>query len=327
MKSKINGIKHAKKIVNNKLEEIKDSVVEVTPKAKEKAIQFAENTQQAIVEGANDLSDKVQKEIIEFNRRNNHPVFSKEDIRSEIKPSMIRIIPSDKRKNLIGCEHAIGFTKIKPLNILEMYVNKVSEFDYTFYPSAEDSIYYVDPFNPNHFIDLEYYFAMVKKAKVNELKNIAFSLGAKHFSVTFKVERANFVKKKVEGSHKKEAKIEKIKVQEKEEAKYQYGKDDYESIEIGAEMYLNGGEPQMPELQYFKNDEDIISLINMRMSKINPIHSMSYDLKYSNSSQINQNIAIKIDEALSQFKMSGTLSALEQVKREQRTIMNYKIDF
>ena len=324
MKTKLTSIKNN---VNKKIDEAKNIISEESPKIKENIKKLKDSTEQNLKEGMNAVSRKVQEEIVEINKKNNHPIFNKEDIIEEHHPVMIRVIQADKRKELSGCENAIGFMKFHLLNILEIYENKINEYNYTFYPYAEQSVFYVDPINNCNFINLEEYFTMVKKAKVNELKNIAYSLGAKYFNVTFKVEKGNYVKQDINMKKSESLKLGKINNQSKIEGNASHKRDDFESIEIGAEMHFTGGESHMPELHYFKNDSDILSLIDMRLNKHNPIHSLDYKLKYSNSSQINLTIAAKIDEVLSKYKITGSVSASEQVKREQRTIMVYSIEF
>ena len=165
MKTKLTSIKNN---VNKKIDEAKNIISEESPKIKENIKKLKDSTEQNLKEGMNAVSRKVQEEIVEINKKNNHPIFNKEDIIEEHHPVMIRVIQADKRKELSGYENAIGFMKFHPLNILEIYENKINEYNYTFYPYAEQSVFYVDTINNCNFINLEEYFTMVKKAKVNE---------------------------------------------------------------------------------------------------------------------------------------------------------------
>ena len=131
MKTKLTSIKNN---VNKKIDEAKNIISEESPKIKENIKKLKDSTEQNLKEGMNAVSRKVQEEIVEINKKNNHPIFNKEAIIEEHHPVMIRVIQADKCKELSGCENAIGFMKFHPLNILEIYENKINEYNYTFYP-------------------------------------------------------------------------------------------------------------------------------------------------------------------------------------------------
>ena len=75
------------------------------------------------------------------------------------------------------------------MSALTIYRDKIDAFGLTFYPELDNSVYYIDPCDRDHYILMNDYFSYMKMQRVAELQRIAQSLGATHFRVTVIVRR------------------------------------------------------------------------------------------------------------------------------------------
>ena len=95
-------------------------------------------------------------------------------------------------------------------------------------------------------------------------------------------------------------------------------------------MSFSGREtPREPNIVYFKNESDILSLIKMRMApeEENRILSKKYSFKYGNSSGIRTSDAEKIDFSLAGFGMNLSRSFASEANMENNTLLEYIVEF
>lgn len=243
-------------------------------------------------------------------------------------PSIIHVVEKDKKHaESKACEHSIGHVSVENgIPVLNVYPHHMNDLDIVFSPNAEKEIYYVDPCQKNHYIDIQDYFRQLKIARVNELEQLAYSLGATHVEIIFKTNTVELerAKKKAElGVKKGKKKLLDVKAEHSENEVKK------ESIEVERRLDLSGhDDPHVPDLIYFKDDADIQNLIFMRMDKRSVLKSKECKIKYSNSSGIKASDAIKIQGALD--KMGGGsagVSILNETLNENCTTLIYRIDF
>ena len=98
-------------------------------------------------------------------------------------------------------------------------------------------------------------------------------------------------------------------------------------MDVVKEASFEGGEPKRPELRYFINEDEIKNLINMKVDGHNPVTQWSSSFKYSKSSGIKEDAAVKIDAALAKMKITGNASVVYEAQRENRIEFQYEIDF
>ena len=111
------------------------------------------------------------------------------------KPFLLRIVDYDKRLENEVCFGSVGFEdKMKKEDVLHLYSEYASNSDIVFYPYLEETIYCANPYKKDFYINLDYYFDYLEKAKVNELKAIAHALGAKHVKISLIKEKKRFIK-------------------------------------------------------------------------------------------------------------------------------------
>ena len=165
---------------------------------REKVAAVKESAVDVIKKGSETISDRVDQARQDFDVWKNKPLFL-EDIESEdyVLPKMIQVVDYDERTEKEALQDAIGFDEstdnVPAITVLS---NKLNYINASFYPEEAETVYYVDPVNPNKYIDINNYFAYAQAAKVTELKEIAEALGATYIKITFKEEKKVFVSTK-----------------------------------------------------------------------------------------------------------------------------------
>ena len=302
--------------------EAKEKAGQAGEKLSDKTIAAKDKAAEAVKEGGAYVSDKAIKAKREYDLRRFKPL-TKERLEAELvnMPEMIHIVDWDKRVDEPACDGAVAFNDgTKDMRAISILTENVGLMNASFYPDAQEGVYYRDPSNPNAYIDLNDYFDYLKKARVHELNQIAQDLGAKHIKVTLKAEKKTFVQTEGKASGSKGKKV-------KAEADHSDSNKQFESIEVVSEKDFKGHEAQMPELVYFKNEPDIIKIIERRMDKENPIYTDKEQFKYSNTSGIKRNDAVKIEGLLKKLKVGGNASISNEVENEERIFFEYQIEY
>ncbi len=321
----------------DKLQEATKKIQAFAGKTGRSAIKVASTTGKWAKDGSEALGKAIGEAQFEMDRKLLRPVFPDElhslaTVASDITTvgktriaSMIRIAERDKRRSESeACKGAVGYRMtVKGVELLNIYEDSAKQFGLWFHPNLSQTFYYSDHRQSNFYVSLDEYFAYLKNARVSELEMIAKDLGAKKIKIALKEKKKTFVAKKT----KAEAKVP---VKAKASGSYEREDSDYSSITIANETEFSGHDtPVMPDLVYFKNERDIQKLIEMRMdtSKQNEIKSKTYSLQYNKSAGIKEKEAAKIDAVLSQLKCSGTASVSSEAQYENRTILEYSIEF
>ena len=305
----------------DKLKEIANSVGNAT---KDAVTYVSDN----VKEGSAQLTDYLDKTKYENDKKRLCP-FYKENFEAEnfALPQMIRLVDQDERRTNKACEGAVGFeTNTKDMNVLNIYVENAPMLGVTFYPYVRDAVYFVDPCHPQLYIQLDEYFAYLKKVRVDELQKVAQSLGATHVKISLKEQKKSSSTQSTKGKmNASGAAVFKANG----EGSSQRISDEMTTIEVAAEVDFSGGsEPTEPKLVYFKNESDVNALIHMRMDpNANQILSKTYSFSYKNSSGIQVNDAIKIDAALKLMKCNMGGTVLNEARCESDLVLEYSIQF
>ena len=301
----------------------KDTVTEVVENIKEKSDDFGKKQFDARFEKDRLLLRPVFKEML----------LSPANVTSArgagfAMPAIIHVVDKDKKHSESkACEHALGhLSEENGITVLNVYPHHMQDLGISFFPNTERSIYYVDPVQKNLYIDIQEYFQQLKLARVNELEQLAYALGATHFEILFKTNTVELekAKKKAElGVKKGKKKLVDIKAEHEEKEVKK------ESIEVAKALDLGGhSDPQVPELVYFKDNTDVKNLIYMRMDKKNNLKKKECSIKYSYTSGITESDAAKIAGAVD--KMGGGsagVSLMNETLNESHTTLIYKIEF
>ena len=256
------------------------------------------------------IKDIAQTKNRELELKTLQPIFAENlDGADFLLPKLVRITEMDKRRaESEVCKGSVGyFSKEKDLKVVNIFRDKIGTFGLTFYPDTDNDIYYVDPSDRDRYIAMDDYF----------------SLGAKHFRVTFKEQKTTFSKKKQKGSAKARAAGDHADI----DAEHELASTAVATVEIAAELDFPGHAPMPPELHYLQREPAIQTLISLRMDKASPLTHQKYTLKLSNSSGIKESDAIKIDAALKSMKICGNTTIASEVQSEARKFFEYEIDF
>ncbi len=303
----------------------KDTINEVVDNIKEKSDDFGKRQADARFEKDTLLLRPVFREMLPCNAE----TASEKAVSVLTMPAIIHVVEKDKKHSESkACDYSIGhLSEENGITVLNVYPHHLAELGgITFFPNAERSIYYVDPVQKNLYIDIQEYFKQLKIARVNELEQLAYSLGATHFEIVFKTNTVELerAKKKAElGMKKGKKKLVDVKAEhEGKEVKKDY-------VEVAKALDLGGhSEPVVPELVYFKDDADIQNLIYMRMDKKNNLKKKECSIQYSHSSGITESDAMRIQGAIE--KMGGGsagVSIMNETLNESHTTLIYKIEF
>lgn len=254
------------------------------------------------------------------------PLFSEDFERAEfVMPKMIRIDEIDKphAENPV-CQGSIGFkTVMDDLYVITFFRNHIGDFGLSFYPELDNTVYYVDPCDRDHYIALDDYFSYMKMQRVSELQKIAQSLGAKHFKITYKERSKLFSSTSVDV----DAKAKTVAFNADAKVNHAVSNSAMSAISIEAEMRFPGHTPIKPELHYLKKEINILNLIEMRMDPLSPLQHQHFNIEMSNSSGIKAKDAVKIDAMLKVMKISGNTTIVAETQNEARRILEYEIEF
>lgn len=312
----INTVKENAPVVAKKAGEIGDNVHE-----------FTNSTIDVIKEGSDKLNQQYQIAKMNADREKLKPIF-KEDLVEEgfTYPNIVRVVEYDKQhmENVV-CKGAIGFLDIvNDAKVLNIYKKNINDFSLQLYPNVVESIYYISPFAESYYVDLNEYFNFQKMQRVDELNHIAYALGAKYFKVTVMEEKKSFISKAGKAGVKGSGAGDKLKA----DASFNKSANELTALRIESEMNLGGNnKPSRPILKYFSKENDIISLVNMRVDTNNYLKSKTFQLKYNSSTIIKEKEAAQIDAVLKKFKIGGNMSISSEVEQENRMTFEYYIEF
>ncbi len=276
------------------------------------------------------ISDRIQAGQAAAQRKADldrlKPLFPEDFEKAEfVLPKMIRVAEIDKphSENTV-CEGSIGFKTVQnDMTVITIFRNQIDDFGLSFYPELEESVYYVDPCDRDHYILLDDYFTFMKMQRVAELQRIAQSLGAKHFRITYKERSKSVSSDSFNIANGIKAAPAKIDVQ----VNHTVSSSAMSAISIEAEMRFPGHAPVKPELHYLKREINIANLIEMRMDPLSPLQHQHFIIEMSNSSGIKIKDAMKIDAMLKVLKVASNTSIVAEAQNEARRILEYEIEF
>ena len=237
-------------------------------------------------------------------------------------PKLIRLAERDKKRaESEVCQGSVGYTsEEKGLRIVHIFRDSAGAFGLSFCPDQSGEFYYVDPSDEGQYIALDQYFHYLERARISELQRIAQALGAKHFRVTYKETAASTSEKK----SKLNAKAGKVT---EADVSRSSGEESRASLRVAAENELPGHAPVRPQLRYLRQDQNIQSLIAMRLDENNPLLHQKHELEVSSSCGITEHDAAKIDAVLKGMKCSIGATVTSEARKEAKKYLTYDIEF
>lgn len=294
-----------------------------------KAGRFAATAAQG---GAEKFADIAQQANRKRQLAKYSPVFPEEFFSGDFDlPAMVVIEDEDTRKDIEVCKGSIGWLgKEGGMEVLHLYEEAVPESGLTLCPTAVcDAAYYLDKVGGGRFIDLCQYFEVIQKDKMTELRNVAYSLGAKECRLEAWEEEKSLKVSKKKGAGK--AKVKAVPgIVDSVSASAEAASDEQStrrSSVVFVQRFEGSEEVVRPELHWYRNDKELNSLIEMRCSGRNPMKEYSVQLDSMASSSISISRAAKIDAAVKKIGAVANFSFEGEAKSELRKKLVFEITF
>lgn len=305
----------------------KDIVSGLTKKASDTGKKAAEG----VVKGAKDLAEKAKNDSYARRLKKYNPLFPEQyKDESYCLPNMITIVDDAVRRGIDVCEGAIGWTsKQNDMEVLHLYDEAIEMSGIKFIPMATcDAIYYVSSFDRNVFIRTDCIFSRAHEERMAELKNIAYSLGAKSCEIEITEESVEISSQNKAFSSSSKATIKGVKVSQSESVEQGSSSkiSNQRSGRIVAE-FEGSDTPHRPELKWFANDDTIKGLIEMRCTNGNSIKSETLTLSGSSSAAMSQKTAYAIDTAVSKMGAGVSSNMESEAIRENTSKLIFIIKF
>ena len=285
----------------------------VAQKLANKAAGFAGGVKEGIVRKKNEIvannaerrdAAAERKKLDEFDRLS--PLFE-EDLTADTfrHEKLIRVVNYDPRLDNELCRDSIGFYEKTPNRMIPtIYTKYVENLGFSFFPHLSESFFIADPCKDGNFIEIDEYFNYMKQVRVNELTLIAQSLGARHVEIRLASENRQVAVANVDANADILKIGAKLKRNQQNEAR--------NKVEIWASADFEPGlctdGPTVPEVLYFKKENDIQTLIQMVLDNKNKLKKRTYCLKASSSSGMSMTEAANINASLKSIKVKAGLS-------------------
>ena len=244
-------------------------------------------------------------------------------------PRTIVIVDGDQRKNIDVCEGAIGWlSKNAGMEVLHLYESFVPDSGLRFHPVALcDAAYCVDPFDAARYVNLDAYFETMQQDKVTELRNVAYELGAKSCRLESYCEESNA------SSETKRATASLLPVRASGDELEAHGAMNREAERlceiVFSATFEENAAPRRPKLGWYRNDREILSLIEIRCSGDKRGTLGTYDIKLSSTASATMSIeqASKLRTVLRGMKISCGRSLEREARNEQKKSLRYIVEF
>ena len=235
-------------------------------------------------------------------------------------PNLVKIVDDAERRDVELCKNAIGWLeKINNVEVLFLYDEfaRDSLCGINFYPSIScDTMYYMDNFEKNYFINVNEMFNRAHSEKLAELRHIAHSLGAKKciIEISVGISSADTNKKNVSGG--------------KNNVSSSSATTNTNCIsERSVTQWTGNNNPVKPKLKWYSKDENIKRLIEMRCSGDNSIMAETLEISCSSTATISVQTAIAIDLVVKASKVKVSSNFENQSKKENNSRLFYTIEF
>ena len=278
------------------------------------ALKKATDLGKKTAEGAKSLAEQTKKNIHDQQAKKYVAVSAELFNDDEFTiPTVIAINNDSDNRKFIEDEDAIGWIEHhKDVPVLHMYESFVKSCGLTFVPIEQrDSVYCAHSFKKGIYVNADKIFEKATQEKLAELSNIACVLGAKSCSVEIVEAKSESSSASIKGGIKS---ISAALQEKNSSSQKQSGKN---------LSYFEGHDnPQIPELKWFKHDDNIQWLIEMRCKRA--IKSNVLELKGSSSATISKSVACALDDILgSKLNLSMELQAV----KECSSVLLFEVEF
>lgn len=291
----------------------------------QKTTEAGKNAAESMQKSATAFSEKMKEDSYQHRLSKYNPLFPSEyNDASFVLPQLIVIADEIVRQGIDVCEGAIGWKSIESESeVLHLYNTSTSLKEIEFYPSATvGATYYVDNFNPNRYINVDCIFSKAHEERLAELKQIAYSLGAK--SCTIEITESNQAANSMNRAANLSGKIGPIgKIGLKADQSSTSMNAATRSGKITA-VFEGSTAPERPALKWFANDENIRNLIEMRCTTPGRLKYEELRLSGSSSATMTHKAAAAIDGLKG---VKGGLSMQSQAMTEHSSELLFLVEF
>lgn len=285
---------------------------------------------EGIANGANAVVNAAQQFQREQQLAHYNPVFPDEYSAPDYDlPNLIIIEDEDQRKDVEVCKGSIGWLEKKDgMEILHLYEEAVPFSGLEFYPHPMcEAAYYFDSFNKDRFIQLDAYHEVIQQERVTELRNIAHALGAKECYLETYEEDHSYAHSKQSKGGSVSSKISAIGNSSGSASQEVSDDQTQKRTVIYSQVFEGNDNPSRPELNWFKKDKEINSLIEARCSQENTLKEYSILIDTASSLGMSVSRAAKLDNALKGVKVKSNFSFEDEIRNESRRKLVYNIKF
>lgn len=278
--------------------------------------------------GVSTAIEKQKQDTIQRRLKKLNPIFPDKYFSEEFHiPNVIIIVDDAVRRDKELCDGAIGWLSNNlEAETLYMYDEFISQSGITFVPSAVcNAAYYIDNFDRSRFIKTDCIFTKAHEERLAELKHIAYSLGAK--KCTIEIIEGDSDKASSKMKYGDKATYMGITASQTMESSSSNTNNVHRSGFIIAE-FEGSNEVQMPNLKWFKHDDNILRLIDNRTNSKNAVKYEMVNIKGSSCSTMSKSTAYAVDCSVKEFAGGGTSMSLNsQAEREMHSELKYTIEF
>ena len=301
----------------------KEIMSNILNKASDIGKKVADNVQK----GTQALAEKAKVSQHDYKMKKYNPLFLEEfNDASFHLPNIIKIVDDATRRGIAVCDGAMGWReKVNGTEVLFLYDEMIEASGIQFIPVATcDTVYYVDNFDRSRYIKADCIFSKAHEERLAELEHIAYCLGAKSCSV----EIVELRQEGAESSKKVGIGVSKKVFSSNEH--YEGSESHTSTSQLNGKTVTNfegNNQPKHPTLKWFKHDEGIKNLIEMRCATNNSIKSRQLELSGSSSATMSEEAACTIDAVIFKTKNRSSISMETQATREHARKLIYTVEF
>ncbi len=307
-------LKKGTEAVSNVLKKTSDASKKISENVQEKAKTFSDKTK----------NDSYMRKLKKYN-----PLFAERFYSEEFNlPNMIVIVDDAVRRGIDVCEGAIGWlSNENGMEVMYIYDEFAPSCGISFVPNVIcDAVYYVDKFDRNRFVQTDCIFSKAHEERLAELKYIAYSLGAKYCSIEISESNTKVEINKAKAEMKAKEPLKGVSASIKAEQGLS-NKDVTRRTGIIEVEFEENNSISKPNLKWFKNDEIIKNLIDIRCNGDCSLKSETLILEGAMSATMSKKTAYAIDCAISKIGISGKSDIENQAVKENHSKLIFKVDF
>lgn len=282
-------------------------------------------------DGTKIMAERIKESSEKHKKERLAPLFPNDYKSQDFRiPNVIKIVDDATRKNIEMCQGAIGWLAMEGVGkdtqkteVLYLYDEARDMCGLEFVPSFNiNAIYCIDTFDltKKRFIKADCIFNKAQEEKMAELEKVAYSLGAKSYSV-------DIVSTEIEGASKTQSGKIKVAADGTEVKTMSANASQKHSTGHSSASFEGHNSPVAPTLKWFMYDDTVKNLIEMRCSNPASVKSRILELSGASSATMSRQTAVAIDCMIKGTKVKSSSNMEMQANRELSSKLIFKIEF